>query len=92
MAVSGPEVFGDDRDKVLSHLNQLLAAIGAGEGYFMANQPAFPFRSDNLFYRLKGVGYNRLSRHKNADGLVSLILASAPTNFEEAAQKIKVFF
>lgn len=90
MAVSGPELFGDDRDRVVAFLNQLLAALGEGAGYFRPDQPPFPFTQSNLFYRLKGVGYNRLSKHKNADGIVSLILATAPTNFAEASQKIKV--
>uniref|UniRef100_A0A914HCA7 Alanine--glyoxylate aminotransferase 2, mitochondrial n=1 Tax=Globodera rostochiensis TaxID=31243 RepID=A0A914HCA7_GLORO len=51
-AVSGPELFRDDRDK--------------------------------------GIGYNRLSKHKNADGLVSLILTGSPKHYEGDAQKIKI--
>ncbi|KAL3088611.1 hypothetical protein niasHT_023229 [Heterodera trifolii] len=88
-AVSGPELFRDERDKIVACLNQLLAAAGVGNGYFRPDQNPLSF-TNNLFHRLKGIGYNRLSKHKNSDGLVSLILTGPSKNFEDDAFKIKI--
>uniref|UniRef100_A0A915MVM1 Uncharacterized protein n=1 Tax=Meloidogyne javanica TaxID=6303 RepID=A0A915MVM1_MELJA len=89
-SVSGPELFGDDCDRVVAQLNQLLASLGVGHGYYSAGQQPFVYTPNNIFYRLKAVGYNRLSKHKNAHGLVSLILASSPSNFKTDQGQMKI--
>uniref|UniRef100_A0A914MQ43 Nucleoporin Nup54 alpha-helical domain-containing protein n=1 Tax=Meloidogyne incognita TaxID=6306 RepID=A0A914MQ43_MELIC len=89
-SVSGPELFGDDCDRVVAQLNQLLASLGVGQGYYSAGQQPFVYTPNNIFYRLKAVGYNRLSKHKNAHGLVSLILASSPSNFKTDQGQMKI--
>ncbi|KAL7071361.1 hypothetical protein ACQ4LE_009261 [Meloidogyne hapla] len=89
-SVSGPELYGDDCDRVVAQLNQLLASLGVGQGYFLAGQQPFVYTPNNIFYRLKAVGYNRLSKHKNAHGMVSLILASAPSNFTTNQGQMKI--
>ncbi|CAK5081200.1 unnamed protein product [Meloidogyne enterolobii] len=89
-SVSGPELFGDDCDRVVAQLNQLLASLGVGQGYYYAGQQPFVYTPNNIFYRLKAVGYNRLSKHKNAHGLVSLILASSPSNFKTDQGQMKI--
>uniref|UniRef100_A0A914KTT0 Nucleoporin Nup54 alpha-helical domain-containing protein n=2 Tax=Meloidogyne TaxID=189290 RepID=A0A914KTT0_MELIC len=89
-SVSGPEIFGDDCDRVVAQLNQLLASLGVGHGYYSAGQQPFVYTPNNIFYRLKAVGYNRLSKHKNAHGLVSLILASSPSNFKTDQGQMKI--
>uniref|UniRef100_A0A915D3G4 RNA helicase n=1 Tax=Ditylenchus dipsaci TaxID=166011 RepID=A0A915D3G4_9BILA len=89
-AVSGPELYLDDRDRVVSNLNQLLAACGVGSGYYKQGLAPFNFTQDNPFHRLKGIGYNRLSKHKNSDGIVSLILKVQPNQLETSQQKQKV--
>lgn len=86
-AVAGPELYGDERDGVVAMLNKLLASIGVGHGYYRTDKPPFQFNINNVFHRLKGVGYNRLSRHKNSEGLVSLILKHPISNFESPQQK-----
>ncbi|KAF7637792.1 Nup54 domain-containing protein [Meloidogyne graminicola] len=89
-SVSGPELYGDDCDRVVAQLNQLLASLGVGQGYFLAGQPPFVYTSENIFYRLKAIGYNRLSKYKNAHGMVSLILASPPSNFTTDQGQMKI--
>nr|CAD2189384.1 unnamed protein product [Meloidogyne enterolobii] len=89
-SVSGPELFGDDCDRVVAQLNQLLASLGVGQGYYSVGQQPFVYTPNNIFYRLKAVGYNRLSKHKNAHGLVSLILASSPSNFKTDQGQMKI--
>jgi nuclear pore complex protein Nup54 len=74
-SVSGPEVFNDDRNEVIAKLNQLLVAFGVGKGYFTPNDQQFvPYNEKNIFYRFKGVVYNRLCRNSDSDGIVVLWL------------------
>ncbi|KAI1731799.1 DEAD/DEAH box helicase domain-containing protein [Ditylenchus destructor] len=89
-AVSGPELFGDERDRIVALLNQLLASCGVGGGYYKSNAAAYNFTQDNPFHRLKGIGYNRLSKHKNTEGLVSLILKLSSEQLETSQQRLKL--
>jgi len=90
-AVAGPELYGDERDGVIALLNKLLASSGIGSGYYRPDQPPFQFTSNNIFHRLKGICYNRLSKQKNSDGLVSLLLRASITDLETMQQKQKVW-
>jgi nuclear pore complex protein Nup54 len=98
--LSDPEIHGDERDGVVAKLNQFLAAVGTGKGYHQplkSTQPAglmavgtdgtpFEFKEDNIFHRLKGVVYNRLSQHKNSEGMVSLILNVSSNDRKQMAE------
>lgn len=89
-AVSGPELEGDERDRVVSCLNQLLASCGVGNGYYKKGLAPFNFTINNPFYRLKAVGYNRFSKHRNSDGLVSLMLKIPTNQIDNFQQKQKI--
>lgn len=68
----------------------MLAANGVGNGYYDPNAAPIPFDDKNPFYRLKSVGYNRMSEHKDADGVCSLILKVPLHQLETPQQKQKV--
>jgi len=89
-AVAGPEIYGDERDGVIALLNKLLASAGTGNGYYRPGQPPFEFTPHNIFHRLKGICYNRLSKLRDTDGQVSLILRVSPSDLETPQQKQKV--
>jgi hypothetical protein len=89
-AVSGPERFGDERDKVLAKLNQLLAAAATGNGYYETNSGPAAFDETNPFHRFKSIGYNRLTEYKDADGICSLILQIPISQLDNPQQKQKI--
>lgn len=93
-SVSGPEIFNDDRNEVVAKLNQLLAAFGVGQGYYKNDQSQQPvtYTENNLFYRFKGVVYNRVSRHTDDEGLVVLLLGVSIDKVNTEENKIKVRF
>lgn len=72
-------------------LNKMLAACGVGKGYYKPGQEPYTFTNHNHFFRLKGIGYNRLSRHKDSEGLVSLIL-NTPASQIKSTERTKVGF
>jgi len=103
--LSGPEIHGDERDGVVAKLNQFLAAMGTGKGYYQPLRSTRPtgmegmvtgegmpceFKKENIFHRLKGVIYNRLSQYKNADGMVSLILNASNGQYESDQERQRV--
>lgn len=75
---------------MISYLNQLLASCGVGKGYYKRGVEPYNFTIENPFYRLKSVGYNRLTKHKDSEGLVSLILKVGASQIESVQQKQKV--
>ncbi|KAI6191006.1 Nup54 domain-containing protein [Aphelenchoides bicaudatus] len=89
-SVSGPEIFNDDRNEVVAKLNQLLAAFGIGQGFYRNDQQPVTYNEKNLFYRFKGVVYNRVSRHTDDEGLVVLLLGVPFEKVNTDESKIKV--
>uniref|UniRef100_A0A7E4VZ07 Nup54 domain-containing protein n=1 Tax=Panagrellus redivivus TaxID=6233 RepID=A0A7E4VZ07_PANRE len=89
-AVSGPKLYGDDRDASIAHLNQLLAAVGVGAGIYENNKPPVPFDHENIFFQFRGIGYCTLSHYKDSDGVVGLLLAQPESEFKTSAQRQKL--
>ena len=52
-AVSLPQIFGDERDNILSKWNQLQAFWGTGKGFYDQQGNAVEFSSHNPFCRFK---------------------------------------
>ncbi len=52
-AVTSPQLFGDERDDVVCHLNQLLAFSGVGKGYFYPNMPPAEFNKEGPYFGFK---------------------------------------
>lgn len=75
---------------MIAKLNQLLAAYGVGQGYYKEGQQPVNYNENNLFYRFKGVVYNRMCRHTEEDGLVVLILNASISQVN--TNESKVFF
>eukprot|EP00794_Sanderia_malayensis_P007093 gene7093-7895_t len=73
-ALTMTAVFGDERDAILTKLNQMQALWGHGKGYYAKNQQPVDFNMDNPFCRFKSIGYSCLPNAKNSDGLVALDL------------------
>uniref|UniRef100_A0A914C196 Nucleoporin Nup54 alpha-helical domain-containing protein n=1 Tax=Acrobeloides nanus TaxID=290746 RepID=A0A914C196_9BILA len=95
-ALSGPALYPDEeRNAIVAKLNQLLAANGVGSGYFKEGQNPIAFDMNNPFYRLKAIGYNRLTdqvstsqqKQKIIDALY-VILGSKP-NVQALIQNIR---
>jgi len=82
-AVSGPQLYGDDRDRVIALLNQLLVSCGVGNGYYRGNPPEYyTFTVDNPFHRLKGIAYNQLPRIGVDRGELDKYLQQIPPGFD----------
>jgi hypothetical protein len=89
-SVSGPEIFNDDRNEVVAKLNQLLAAFGVGQGYYKDGQQPVNYEEKNIFYRFKGVVYNRMCRNTDEDGIVVLLLEAPIDQVNTEEKKLKV--
>lgn len=89
-SVSGPEVFNDERNEVVAKLNQLLAAFGVGQGYYSESQQPIAYTNKNIFYRFKGVVYNRVCRNSDNEGIVVLVLnvPAKDVNTEEKKNQV----
>ncbi|KAK7097934.1 nucleoporin p54-like [Littorina saxatilis] len=72
MAVSMPQIFGDERDAIIASWNQLQACWGTGKGFSQSG--VVDFKPDNPFCRFKAVGYTAIPTGRNEDGLVALVL------------------
>lgn len=53
LALQQPQLYGDERDRSVAKLNQLLAFCGVGKGWFSAQAPAVNFNAENPFCRFK---------------------------------------
>lgn len=85
-----PKLYGDDSDSSIVRLNQLLAANGIGAGYYDKDKPSVNFDSFNPFFQFRAVGYCALSRHKDSDGLVGLVLGQPADSLSTPQEKQKV--
>ncbi len=52
-ALTMASVFGDERDSILTKLNQIQALWGYGKGYYANDQQPVEFTMDNPFCRFK---------------------------------------
>ncbi|TKR88527.1 hypothetical protein L596_012755 [Steinernema carpocapsae] len=73
-SVGAPQIYPDDRNRIVALLNQLQAVVGIGKGYYSLTSGPVEYTSNGPYFRLKGICYNRLSDHEDSDGMVSLIL------------------
>ncbi|GMT24304.1 hypothetical protein PFISCL1PPCAC_15601, partial [Pristionchus fissidentatus] len=72
-AVTKVELYGDERDRTVTRLNQIAASLGIGKAQYKKDQ-GVEFTKSGPFFRLKSIGYNSDSCHSDDDGLVMLIL------------------
>uniref|UniRef100_A0A5S6QJW2 Nup54 domain-containing protein n=1 Tax=Trichuris muris TaxID=70415 RepID=A0A5S6QJW2_TRIMR len=74
VALTNPQLYGDERDAIIAKLNQLLAFLGCGKAYYANSAPPIEFTPKNPFCRLKFVGYNKRTECRNEQGFVALII------------------
>ncbi|XP_078325734.1 nuclear pore complex protein Nup54-like isoform X2 [Crassostrea virginica] len=86
-AVTLPQLYGDERDAIIAKWNQLQAAWGTGKGVYN-QRGSVDFTPDNPYCRFKAVGYNRLPKTKNEDGLVSLFIKKPEEEVRKNQQQI----
>ncbi|CAI4225419.1 unnamed protein product [Auanema sp. JU1783] len=84
-----PELYGDERDKIIGKLNQVAAALGTGNGFCRSGE-SVPYNSEGPFYRLKAIGYNTVSEFGDADGMVSLFSKLPKSEFTTSVQRQKL--
>lgn len=53
LALSNPQIHGDERDGIIAKLNQLQAYWGAGKGYYNQQGGAVEFTPENPYSRFK---------------------------------------
>lgn len=82
-----PQVFGDDRDKLLAKFNQLQAFCGQGRGVFSFNAQPVAYSASNPFCRFKAICYNSVGSCEDCDGLVSLIVKKPESELRQMLQK-----
>ncbi|CAG2252553.1 NUP54 [Mytilus edulis] len=73
-AVTLPQIYGDERDAIIAKWNQLQAYWGTGKGFYSSNGFA--------------VGYNRLPRSRNEDGLVSIVIKKKESDVTAQQQQV----
>ncbi|XP_025084841.1 nucleoporin p54-like isoform X2 [Pomacea canaliculata] len=88
MAVSLPQIFGDERDAIIARWNQLQACWGSGKGYFNQSGGFVEFKPDNPFCRFKAVGYHVIPTGRNEDGLVALVLNKKENDVSSVQQQV----
>ncbi|XP_056011625.1 nuclear pore complex protein Nup54-like [Ostrea edulis] len=86
-AVTLPQIYGDERDAIIAKWNQLQAAWGTGKGIY-SQHGSVEFTPENPYCRFKAVGYNRLPKTKNEDGLVSLFIRNPEADVRSHQQQI----
>lgn len=87
MAVSLPQIYGDERDAIIARWNQLQAYWGTGKGFF-SQQGAVDFKPDNHFCRFKALGYHLIPMGENEQGQVALVLAKKEAEVTAAQQQV----
>ncbi|KHJ40027.1 hypothetical protein D918_09954 [Trichuris suis] len=74
VALTNPQLYGDERDAIIAKLNQLLAFLGCGKAYYANSAAPIEFTPKNPFCRLRFVGYNKRTDYRNEEGFVTLII------------------
>ncbi|ESO89471.1 hypothetical protein LOTGIDRAFT_192964 [Lottia gigantea] len=88
MAVSLPQIYGDERDAIIAKWNQLQAFWGTGKGLYNQNG-VVEFKADNPFCRFKAIGYNAIKGvEKNTDGLIIITLKKKHSEVCKVQQQI----
>ncbi|CAD5206909.1 unnamed protein product [Bursaphelenchus okinawaensis] len=86
-SLCGPELFNDEKDRVVARLNQVQVGLGIGSGYYANDKPAVDYNAKNIFHRFKGVVYNKISEASDDDGICGLILNVPYNQIADAAQQ-----
>ncbi|XP_059154132.1 nucleoporin p54-like [Physella acuta] len=87
MAVSLPQIFGDERDAIIAKWNQLQAYWGVGKGYYSSNG-VVEFKPENHFCRFKALGYHLIPKGSNDLGQLALVLGRKEEEVTAAQQQI----
>ena len=77
MALTCPQLYGDERDGIVAKWNQLQAAWGSGIAYRHNNQEPIKLTEKNMYCRFKAIGYTRMPSNRDKDGLVHLQVAKS---------------
>uniref|UniRef100_A0A914WQ14 Nucleoporin Nup54 alpha-helical domain-containing protein n=1 Tax=Plectus sambesii TaxID=2011161 RepID=A0A914WQ14_9BILA len=86
-SLTGPELFGDERDLVIAKLNQLQAFCGCGKGYVKTGVNPVDYAIDGPFCRFKAIGYNLNQTNQESDGLVALTMRRSADNLNTSQQR-----
>jgi hypothetical protein len=74
-SVQQAQLYGDERDNIITWLNQLLAASGTSASvYWHASQPPLPLPFEQPFNRFVTIVYHAQTISTDADGLCALIV------------------
>ncbi|GMS95683.1 hypothetical protein PENTCL1PPCAC_17858, partial [Pristionchus entomophagus] len=84
--VTKVELYGDERDRTITRLNQISASLGVGKAQYKKDQ-GVEFDKNGPFFRLKSIGYNSDSVHSDEDGLVMLILKVPANQISNSQQR-----
>ncbi|KAH9496040.1 Nuclear pore complex protein Nup54 [Bulinus truncatus] len=87
MAVSIPQIYGDERDAIIAKWNQLQAYWGTGKGFYSQNG-VVEFKPDNPFCRFKALGYHLIPKGSNELGQVILVFGRREEDVTKAQQQI----
>jgi len=86
MAVSLPQIYGDERDSIIAKWNQLQAYWGTGKGY--SKNGEVELKPDNPYCRFKALGYNLIPKGNNDLGQVALTLGRKESEVTAVQQQI----
>ncbi|BFZ15315.1 hypothetical protein BsWGS_18354 [Bradybaena similaris] len=87
LAVSLPQIYGDERDAIIAKWNQLQAYWGTGKGFYSTNG-VVEFKPENHFCRFKALGYHLIPKGSNELGQVALVLARKEEEVAAAQQQV----
>ncbi|BFZ05156.1 hypothetical protein BsWGS_08195 [Bradybaena similaris] len=87
MAVSLPQIYGDERDAIIAKWNQLQAYWGTGKGFYSASG-VVEFKPENHLCRFKALGYHLIPKGSNELGHVALVLAHKEEEVAAAQQQV----
>ncbi|XP_018494459.1 nuclear pore complex protein Nup54-like [Galendromus occidentalis] len=76
-AVTSPQIYNDERDRVVALFNRIQASFGFGQGFFSQAGDPVEISAGNPFCVFKSVTYKRLRVHSPSDGFVYLIVAKS---------------
>ncbi|CAG5135324.1 unnamed protein product [Candidula unifasciata] len=87
LAISLPQIYGDERDAIIAKWNQLQAYWGTGKGFYSING-VVEFKPENHFCRFKALGYHLIPKGSNELGQVALVLARKEEEVAAAQQQV----